>query len=113
MSRDEAYLLDILESARLALEYLRGKSREEFLADVQLQDAVMRRLAILGEAARRVSETGRLSRPELPWHEMIGMRNVVVHEYDDVDVAVVWDAAQRDLPPLIRALEKTLPPKSK
>jgi uncharacterized protein with HEPN domain len=109
MSRDSVYLTDIIEAARLAQQYVRGRSREEFLADVQLQDAVLRRLSILGEAARRVSEAGRAARPDLPWHEMIGLRNVVVHEYDDVDLEVVWDAVTRDLPPVVKALEKRPP----
>jgi uncharacterized protein with HEPN domain len=110
MSRDEVYLLDILEAARLALEYVRGKAREEFLADVQLQDAVIRRLAIIGEAARRVSDETRAAIPSLPWHQMVGMRNIIVHEYDDVDLDVVWDAVTRDLPPLVADLGERLPP---
>jgi len=110
MSRDEVYLLDILDAAKLALEYVCGKTREEFLADVQLQDAVIRRLAIIGEAAKRVSEATRESLPGLPWRQMVGMRNIVVHEYDDVDLSVVWDAVTRDLPPLVSELAQRLPP---
>jgi uncharacterized protein with HEPN domain len=110
MSRDEVYLLDILDAAQLALEYVRGKMREEFLADVQLQDAVIRRLAIIGEAAKRVSEATRESLPGLPWRQMAGMRNIIVHEYDDVDLSVVWDAVTRDLPPLVSELAQRLPP---
>jgi uncharacterized protein with HEPN domain len=110
MSRDDVYLIDILEAARLAMEYVRGKTREEFLNDVQVQDAVMRRLAIIGEAARRVSEATRQNMPELAWREMVGMRNIVVHEYDDVDLDVIWDAVTRDLPPLASALTRRVPP---
>jgi uncharacterized protein with HEPN domain len=110
MSRDDAYLLDILDAARLALQYVRGKTRDQFLEDVQLQDAVIRRLAIIGEAARRVSEPTRLAHPTLPWHDMVGMRNIVIHEYDDVDLDVVWDAVARDLEPLIAALQAAIPP---
>jgi uncharacterized protein with HEPN domain len=110
MSRDDVYLIDILEAARLAMEYVRGKTREEFLNDVQVQDAVMRRLAIIGEAARRVSEATRQDMPELAWREMVGMRNIVVHEYDDVDLDVIWDAVTRDLPPLANALARRVPP---
>lgn len=80
MSRDDVHLLDILDAARLALRYVRGKSREEFLDDVQLQDAVIRRLAIMGEAARRVAEDTRRGLPGVPWHQMAGMRNIVIHE---------------------------------
>jgi len=89
---------------------VRGKMREEFLADVQLQDAVIRRLAIIGEAAKRVSEATRESLPGLPWRQMAGMRNIIVHEYDDVDLSVVWDAVTRDLPPLVSELAQRLPP---
>jgi len=110
MSKDDAYLLDILDAAKLVLQYVRGKSRGQFLEDVQLQDAVIRRLAIIGEAARRVSEPTRLAHPNLPWHDMIGMRNIVVHEYDDVDLEVVWDAVMRDLEPLISVLEAAIRP---
>jgi uncharacterized protein with HEPN domain len=110
MSRDEVYLLDIFDAAKLALEYVRGKTRDEFLAGVQLQDAVIRRLAIIGEAAKRVSEATRESLPGLPWRQMAGMRNIIVHEYDDVDLSVVWDAVTRDLPPLVSELAQRLPP---
>jgi uncharacterized protein with HEPN domain len=108
MSRDREYLLDILESARLACNYLQGKTQQEFLLDVQCQDSVIRRLEVIGEAARRVSEEGRTSLPGLPWKAMIGMRNVMIHEYDDVDLTVVWNTVKNELPPLIEALERVM-----
>ena len=110
MLRDRQYLLDILISARLAMTYVSGKTREEFLVDIQLQDAVIRRLEIIGEAARRISEPTRLAFPSLPWRQVVGMRNRIIHEYDDVDLAVVWDTVQDDLPLLIAELEKVIPP---
>jgi len=110
MPRDDEYLLDILEAARLAVEYATGKTREEFLQDVQCQDAVIRRLEVIGEAARRISDQTRRVFPHLPWTEMVGMRNFLIHEYDDVDLIIVWDAVRIDLPPLIAALEKVVPP---
>ena len=106
MSRDSAYLLDILDAASLALSYVAGKTRDAFLADTQCQDAVIRRMEILGEAARRISEHTRAAHPELPWGAMVGMRNVMIHEYDSVDLTVVWDTVQRDLPALVSSLEK-------
>jgi uncharacterized protein with HEPN domain len=111
MPRDDDYLLDILEAARLALAYTTGKTEEEFLKDSQCQDAVIRRLEIIGEAARRISAQTRAVLSDLPWNEMAGMRNVLIHEYDDVDLTIIWDAVQMDLPPLIAALEKIVPPK--
>ncbi len=112
MSQDKEYLLDILQAARLAVAYAGGKSQEEFLWDVQCQDAVIRRLEIIGEAARRVSEQTRTDYPHLPWIEMIGMRNFLIHEYDDVDLTIVWHAVHIDLPPLIAALEEIAFPES-
>ncbi len=108
MQRDKEYLLDILEAAKLALEYVRGKTREEFFNDLQCQDAVIRRLEVIGEAARRISEETQFSYPDLPWSDMIGMRNVMIHEYDDVDLVIVWETVHNDLPQLIDSLEKII-----
>jgi uncharacterized protein with HEPN domain len=105
MSRDTAYLFDILDSARLALQYVSDSSREEFQQDVKLQDAVVRRLEIIGEAARRLTDATRASLPALPWRSMIGMRNVAIHQYDAVDPLRVWDTIQQDLPRVIALLE--------
>ena len=110
MQRDIAYLLDIMESAKLALDYVKGKTRVEFFDDLQCQDAVVRRLEIIGEAANRISEETQIGFPNLPWNDMIGMRNVIIHDYDDVDMAIVWETVQNDLSALISALEKLVPP---
>jgi uncharacterized protein with HEPN domain len=109
MSRDSAYLLDILEAAKLALSYLRGRTKEEFLKDTQCQDAVIRRLEIIGEAAGKVSETTTTKFPHLPWKKMISMRNIMIHEYEDVDLDIVWDTVQNDLPPLVNLLAPLIP----
>lgn len=108
MSRDATYLLDILDSSRLAIRHLGNSTREQFFADIERQDAVIRRLSIIGEAARRVSKETRDQIPALPWTAMIAMRNLMIHEYDDVDMTIVWDTVQNNLPPIIVILEKTL-----
>lgn len=105
MPRDQAHLADILLSARRAIEYVSTKEKKEFLQDQQCQDAVIRRLEIVGEAARRVSEPTRLFLSKLPWTSLIGMRNLLIHEYDGVDLEIVWETVQRDLPKLVAALE--------
>ncbi len=110
MQRDNAYLLDILEAARLALDYVGKKTKEEFLNDLQCRDAVIRRIEIMGEAAGRVSEETKGAFPNLPWSEMVGMRNFMIHDYNEVDMVIVWETVQNDLPPLIFALESILPP---
>jgi uncharacterized protein with HEPN domain len=109
MSRDPQYFLDILEAAKLAQSYLARKAKEEFLQDTLCQDAVIRRLEIIGEAARRLSPEARTSLPELTWNAMIGMRNLLIHEYDDVDLSIVWDTVKIDLPALIKAIDPLVP----
>jgi uncharacterized protein with HEPN domain len=110
MRRDEAYLLDILIAAKRAVDYMKGSDREAFEQNEMLQDAVIRPLEIVGEAAGRVSEEYRESHPEIPWHKMIGMRNRLIHEYFRVNYGAVWDTVQNDLPDLIKQLETLVPP---
>lgn len=105
MKRDHTYLLDIANAAELAVSYIESMTREQFLSDVQCQDSVIRRLEIIGEASRRISETFRDSYPELPWKEMIGMRNFLIHDYDDVDIHLVWKTAKKDLPVLLSKIK--------
>ena len=105
MSRDLAYLMDILDAAERALSYLVDETRQEFLTDVEKQDSVIRRLEILGEAAGRISPAVRQSYPNLPWKQMVAMRNFVIHQYDGVDLDIVWDTVQQDLPGLISELK--------
>ena len=110
MSRDDTYLVDILESAKIALDYVFDKTWDEFHEDMQMQDAVVRRIEIVGEAARRISQETRDKYPQIPWREMTSMRNLVIHEYDVVDINQVWDTVQNKLPPLIEELSKIVPP---
>ena len=106
MSRDDAYLIDILESARAAIEYMRGKSRDKFSKDSLLQDAVVRRLEIIGEAAGRVSPVTQKKYASLPWQAMKGTRNRIIHEYDSIQMDIIWDIVKQDLPFLVKELEK-------
>ena len=109
MSRDDTYLVDILESAKIALDYVFDKTWDTFYEDIQCQDAVVRRIEIIGEAARRVSPETRSKYPEIEWREMTSMRNLVIHEYDVVDIGQVWTTVQNKLPPLIEKLTKIVP----
>ena len=108
MLRDDAYLLDILESARAAIEYMRGKTWDEFLEDHLLQDGVVRRLEIIGEASGRVSEETQMKYAHLPWMAMKGTRNKIIHEYDSIELDIIWKIVQEDLPSLIDELEKII-----
>ena len=108
MERDRAYLIDIVQSANLAREYLRDLNHEAFLADQEKQDAVVRRLEIIGEAARRLSDETKAKLSEVPWRKITGMRNFMIHQYDSVDLTVVFDTVQGDLSPLVDQIEAFL-----
>ena len=104
MQRDREYLLDVPWAATLASRYLRGIDNAKFLEDFQLQDAVVRRLEIVGEATTRLSEETRAMDAGIPWPKMIAMRNHLIHRYDNIDLDVVWQTATGDLPVLITRL---------
>ncbi|KAF0107771.1 MAG: hypothetical protein FD146_1402 [Anaerolineaceae bacterium] len=109
MRRDEAYLLDILLSARRALKHVEGLSWETFETDELMQDAVMRPLEIMGEAAGHISEDFREAHPNIPWHKIIGIRNQLIHEYFRINRKTVWDTIKNDLPNLIWMIEPLVP----
>lgn len=107
---DLLYFGDMLDAARRGHSKVATKSREDFMADRDTQDIVIRMIQIVGEAARRVPESTRLKHSEIDWPAIIGMRHKVVHDYFKIDFDVVWDTATESLPPLIAALEKVTPP---
>jgi uncharacterized protein with HEPN domain len=110
MERDLHSLLDMLQSAQIVADYLQGRSQNELTTDLQLQDAIIHRLLIIGEASKRVSEITRQTLPAIPWAAISGMRNRLVHEYDEIDLDVVWDTAVNGLSSLILELKKVVPP---
>ena len=85
MQRDLQFLLDMLQSAELIMIYTAQCSKTEFVENVQPQDSVIRRLLVIAEAARRVSDATKQTLPNVSWLEINGMRNRLVHEYDDVN----------------------------
>ena len=105
MERDSAYILDIFTSARLVRSYMEGVGLDKFLADIQLQDSVIRRIEVIGEAAGRISPQFQKTRPEIPWQAMIGMRNRMIHGYDDIDFDIIWNTTQESIPLLLRLIE--------
>jgi uncharacterized protein with HEPN domain len=109
MSDDRAHVLDMLESARAILRFLNGRTEDAFLRDDLLQSAILHKFTILGEACRRVSLAFREANPAVDWTGISGFRNKIVHDYDDVDLDVVWGFTQKDLPLAIAALEPLAP----
>jgi uncharacterized protein with HEPN domain len=108
MPRDNAYLEDILQAARAIRRFLAGVSLEDFKSNEEKYEAVNRKFEIIGEAARRLSPEALKSFPEIPWKLITAMRNILIHDYDDVDLDVVWETAQRDIPLLLDRLESHL-----
>jgi uncharacterized protein with HEPN domain len=96
----------MLDHAREAVEMVRGRSRGDLDTDRQLNLALVRLVEVIGEAANRVPDDFRSRHPQVPWRQTVGMRNRMVHGYDVIDFDILWSVLQKDLPPLIEALEK-------
>lgn len=95
---------------REALELTRGRTRQDLDADRMLNLSLVRLLEIAGEAANRVPKEEHAKYPQIPWSQLIGLRHRLIHAYDQVDFDVLWQIVTKDLPPLIDALEKIVPP---
>ena len=109
MQRDAASLLDILTAARLARDFVTDSSKELFLDDVKSQAAVTREIEVIGEATKRISAEFKASHQEIPWRKMAGMRDVLIHAYDKVDVDELWQAVESSIPELILLIEPLVP----
>ena len=104
---DTVRLSHMLEHAREAVDLLSGKSRDDLDSDRVLGLALVRLLEVIGEAANRVSEGRKGQLDQIPWPEIVGLRNRLIHGYDEVDLDIVWEIIQQDLPVLVTALEKS------
>jgi uncharacterized protein with HEPN domain len=98
-------LEDMLRATERSLGYVDGYTFEAFLADSRTFDAVLRNLEVLGEAAAQVPVEFRSNHADLPWRQMVGLRNVVIHRYFAVDPETIWTIVTRQLPPLLPALK--------
>jgi uncharacterized protein with HEPN domain len=108
MSRDLDCVTDIVAAARMALGYVEGGAYEEFMGNTMRQDAVVRQLLVIGEASKRISEEFKALHPAVPWRQMSGMRDILVHSYDHVDFDEVWRVVADDLKNLVAAVEPLL-----
>ena len=106
MSRDEAVLLDMINAAQRIIDFKQGMDRQGFLEDAKTQSAILHQLMVLGEACKRLSTETRDRAPQIPWRLIAGMRDNLIHEYDDVDLEETWKTADRDVPALIAELRR-------
>jgi uncharacterized protein with HEPN domain len=98
----------MLDHAREAVAMITGKGRTDLQRQRMLELALVRLIEIVGEAAARVSPEGQAEYSFIPWREVVGMRNRLIHGYDSIDLDVLWDTIEDDLPPLIDELERIL-----
>jgi uncharacterized protein with HEPN domain len=97
MKDDKIYLEHILQSIDRIEAYLAGKDHQNFSNDFMVQDAVVRQLEIIGEATKRISKELRNANPQVPWPDMAGMRDILIHDYIDVDIDIVWKTASESI----------------
>ena len=106
-----------MKNARLPLEHIRQAMRfllehvhakEDLEKDEVLRHAVERNFTVIGEAAKRVPESVRKENPQIPWKEMAGMRDMIIHEYDDIDLDEVWGTIKKDIPNVLVSIDKLL-----
>ena len=101
MKKDVGVFVEhVMESIEKIEEYIGGMGKEEFLGDSRTQDAVMRRLEIMGEAVKNIPSEFRDEYPKIPWKQIAGMRDVLIHEYFGVNLERVWKTLKTDLPEL-------------
>jgi uncharacterized protein with HEPN domain len=109
--RDPAYgFRDMLTHAQEAVALVQGKQRIDVDNDRLLNLALVRLLEIIGEAANRIPRESQLEQPEIPWMQIIGLRNRLIHGYDAVDFDILWQIVTEDLPPLIATLAEIVSP---
>ncbi len=104
----QVFLKHILDSIEIVEEYTKSLSKEEFLKSQEKQDAVTRRLEIIGEAVRNLTEDFRQQYPDVVWREIVGMRDKLIHEYFGIDLDLVWEVTQKDLPQLKKQINLLL-----
>lgn len=106
--RDKDYLSDIIEAVQRITTYTAGLSYQQFLADSKTQDAVLRNIQVIGEATKKLSPSLSKRHGHLPWKEVAGMRDKIVHRYFGINYDVVWTVCREELPTLLPQIEALL-----
>ncbi len=108
MKIDKAYIQDILSVIAEIESFTQGLTYEDFLENREAYRAVERDFEIIGEAVKRLSEAFKEQHPEIPWKDIAGFRNVLIHEYAAINALTVWESFERDIPPLKVCLKNAL-----
>jgi uncharacterized protein with HEPN domain len=105
---DTVFLCHILDAITQIETYVAGMTYRQFAENRLVQDGVIRQLEVIGEASRSLSEELRTQRTDLPWHQIIGLRNRLIHAYFDINLGIVWEIVHTDIPPLKDAISGLL-----
>ena len=109
---DEIRLRHMLDAAREAVSFTHGRVRGDLDTDRQLVLSLVKDIEIVGEVAAQVTESARAQVPEIPWQVIVAMRNRLVHAYFSINLDIVWQTVQQDLPTLIAHLERVVDPET-
>ncbi len=105
MLRDQEAIIDIIESIKLILHYVEGIDQETLAVNIEKQDAILRRITIIGEATKRLTPEFRQQHSDIPWRKIAGMRDIITHDYDEVDLTEIWTVVKENLPDLLTYIE--------
>ncbi|PKO10126.1 MAG: hypothetical protein CVU40_05865 [Chloroflexi bacterium HGW-Chloroflexi-2] len=108
MDKTNSFLYDIKIACDRIQQFIEGMDLTTFSSDLMCQDAVIRRIEIIGEASAKIDPSFQENHPEIPWHRMRGMRNRLIHDYNEIDIELVWQTIQVDIPDLKKKIESLL-----
>ncbi|MGB7251039.1 MAG: HepT-like ribonuclease domain-containing protein [Phormidesmis sp.] len=111
MNRDKSYLLDLYKAACDAQAVVAGLTAEAFVEDRKAQLAMLYSIVLLGEVVKRLSPEFRTQHSAVRWRQIVGMRDKLIHDYKEVDILLIWQASQQDIPELIKYIQPLLPKK--
>ena len=106
--RNKEYLKDIKDSIERVTSYTEGLTYDEFMKDNKTQDAVVRNLEVIGEATKNLSDSLRKKHPQIPWRDLTGVRDKLIHGYFRIDYDIVWNIITKELPLLLPQIEELL-----
>jgi uncharacterized protein with HEPN domain len=105
MNKDQEIILDLIRACELSVQFCENMDWQTFSQDLKTQSSVLYQIVIIGEAVNRLSSNFITNNPQIPIRQIRGMRNRVVHEYKEVDLQILWEAIQKDIPELLNLLK--------